>query len=247
MLSVLAFALFTTTVQAKTYTAPDGKSDVTISGCVLVDTSSEKDSTHVYTLNPDHVWQLRLLYLTHWNREPRCDELQFHVDHNTTLSRLSTWLRDTAYTWYRQLGSTHFNNQTVSTGKHEWFFVQNGVLRRIPDILTGWSWGLLAEDRLSIPNDHTDYFYAHTMLGSPLNFSGGSYTSTIHSIWKDGNRDYSSLPVKLRESIDTLVSGYADIMNLCGWHGASSTDRSFGDLYDWSWMQRNPGCPLAGR
>lgn len=37
-------------------------------------------------------------YVAYWDREPRCDEMQFHLDHSTPLDRLTEWLKGQAIT-----------------------------------------------------------------------------------------------------------------------------------------------------
>lgn len=241
LVAIIAVFAFIGTAHAGNYYSGDGQTPLTVAGCTLVNTAAEEDSTHVYTLNPDHTVLLNGSYFDHWQRNARCDELQFHVNHNTTRTRLRVWLRDIAYAWYNNIGNTHFNNQTVSTGDYEWFFVQNGTLRRIPDILTAWSWGLLINDRITIPREHTDDFYNLVTMEAPLNFSDGQYVDDINGVWKDGIRDYSSLPSKLAEDIQSQISGKM-IFETCTYSSGTSPYRA---LLDWGWMLRNSGCALA--
>lgn len=247
-----AFLFSATTINAGTYPSSDGETQITVAGCTLVTTPAEADSSNVYTLNPDHTILLNNSYFTYWGRNARCDELQFHIDHSTPISRLNSWLNGIALGWYQDIGSTHYANQTVSTSTHEWFFIKDGVARRIPDLLTAWSWGLLLGDRLSIPAAHTTAFYNSVTIGAPVDFSGGQYYKKINSIWLEGDRDYSTLP----ESMSTIIDKFVESK----WAGSDPTDggifgrciyRSLspGDpwaaLLDWSWMARNVGCALA--
>lgn len=216
------------------------------SNCILVNTPSEADATHVYTLNPDNTIQINQSYYTKWERNARCDEIQFHVDHNTPITRLNSWLDSVAYGWYANIGNTHFKNQTVSTSRHEWFYVDQSGIHRIPDILTAWSWGLLMEDRISIYSGHTDAFYKYAPLGAPLKFSEGRYVNKIHDIWKEEDRNFSTLPSRLASSIRNNTYGYSKIFSSCPSNCGSDTDRFCGNLLDWRWYQSNPGyysCP----
>ena len=168
--------------------------------CILVNTVAEKDANHVYTLNPDNTRAINQSYVMRWSRNARCDEIQFHVDHNTPISVLNNWLDNVAYGWYANLGSTHFKGQTVSTSRHEWFYVdQNGILQRIPDWLTSLSWGLLVSDRLSVSPYHADKFYEFVTIGPPLGFNDGQYAVIINNIWKNGSTDYTGLPPRLAD------------------------------------------------
>lgn len=245
-----AFLLLVPTANAGTWLAPGSAHDPFIVGnCTLVNTSSEADSTHVYTLNPDHTKLLDDAYSRYWQRHARCDELQFQIDHNTPLSRLNSWLDGVAKGWYDNIGTTHFNNQTVSTSQHEWFFIKDGVAYRVHDILTGWSWGLLIGDRISIPPQHTQYFYNTVTFGNSLHFSGGTNADKINNIWKNEDRNFSSLPTRLADQItmfheDARASGgYGSIFEVCTFQSTFPGD-PFYSLLDWSWTQRNPGCPL---
>lgn len=246
VVSLCAVILLTPSAEASSWIGSDGKTHIKVAACTLVNTRSEADASHVYTLNPDHTIKLNDAYYAVWSRNARCDELQFHVDHSTSLLRLTQWLAAEARSWSENIRGSHLNNQTVSTPRREWFFIQNGVARRIPDILTGWSSGLLVGDRYSIYDG--DYFYAHVTIGSPLRFSEGRYADEIHGIWKEGNNDFSMFPTKLASQIDYYhtTSGYGNIFTSCSYNINFPGD-PMAALLDWSWMQRNPGCPLAGQ
>ncbi|MCH7492617.1 hypothetical protein IID19_03445 [Patescibacteria group bacterium] len=246
-----AFLFSATTIYAGTYPSSDGETQITVAGCTLVTTPAEADSSNVYTLNPDHTILLNNSYFTYWGRNARCDELQFHVDHSTSISRLNSWLKSVVRGWFSDIGNTHYANQTVSTLNHEWFFIKEGVARRIPDILTSWSWGLLVGDRISIPRAVQADFYELVTIGAPMEFSGGQYSEKINSIWMDGNRDYSSLPESMSTIIDKFVeSKFAGsptdggIFERCTYASLYSGD-PWRALLDWSWMARNVGCALA--
>jgi len=213
--------------------------------CFMVDQLSEADETHVYTLNPDNTNELSMSYLMRWRRNARCDELQFHVDHNTPLSRLNAWLDEIAYGWYANISTSHLKHQTVSTTRHEWFYIGDNGIQRIPDWLTGLSWGLLIGDRISIPSNHTIKFYELANLDSPLNYNTGIYADDINGIWHDGVTDYSNLPNSIAEEIE-LVDHQMDAFVNCSftWNSAFPGN-PWRALFNWSWMLRNPGCALA--
>jgi len=133
--AVFLFVLSAHSSAASTWKSPYAPftDDLKAGNCTLVNTVAEKDSTHVYTLNPDNTYNLNWAYWERWRRNARCDELQFHVDHSTPISRLNSWLDEVAYGWYADIGNTHFKGQTVSTSRHEWFFVDQNGIHRIPD------------------------------------------------------------------------------------------------------------------
>lgn len=228
--------------EAKTYLDPYSFEEGYSAGkCVMVDTRSEADSTHVYTLNPDNTVKLNQAYWRRWGRGARCDELQFHIDHNTPVLRLELWLDSVAYDRYANIGGTHFESQTVSTSRHEWFLVKNGVLHRIPDWLTALSWGLLINDRFSIPDVHEIKFYNLVTIGEPLSFNQGSYFKKINAIWSQGSRDYSKLPSGLQDEVRDRLSLFTD----CTFGYRYGFNNTYRVLLDWTWMLRNPDCPLA--
>ena len=64
-------------------------------------TTLSDDSTvrvkSMFTLNSDtdkYLNDVYNAYYDNWGRYPRCDELQFHLDHSTPLSRLTSWLQE---------------------------------------------------------------------------------------------------------------------------------------------------------
>lgn len=236
--------------KAGTYPSSDGVNPIKLDGCTLVNNQEEADSTHVYTLNPDNTIKIAEAYLKYWGRPARCSELQFHVDHNTPISRLNSWLNSVVISWYKNIGSTHFEGKTVSTSNYEWFLIKGGVAHRIPDVLTGWSWGLLVDDRLSIPYQNTTAFYDSITIGPPLNFSDGQYTDKIHEIWKNKYRVYSSLPSRMADTIEKFVNDTwagsmgGGIFERCNYSARYPGD-PYAKLLDWSWMLRNPGCALG--
>lgn len=233
-------------VEAATWKDPADPSEPYKAGdCTMVSTRAEATAGKVYTLNPDNTYQLSLAYHQRWDRNARCDELQFHVDHSTPLVRLQTWLDDVAYGWYANIGSTHYLHQTISTARHEWFFVDTDGIHRIPDWLTALSWGLLVEDRLSVPAHHTERFYASVTIAAPLNFSAGQYADEIHSYWKGGVTDYSGVPARMASDIESRAvcnPAYCiSIFESCS-YGLQFAADPYYNLLDWRWMYSNPGC-----
>ncbi|PIY95469.1 MAG: hypothetical protein COY66_06760 [Candidatus Kerfeldbacteria bacterium CG_4_10_14_0_8_um_filter_42_10] len=244
--AVFLFVLSIQQSAAGTYIDPQtGHDDYAAGNCIMVTTRAEADNNHVYTLNPDNTIMLNFYYSAYWSRNARCDELQFHVDHNTTGAVLINWLDSVARSWYDNIGSSHYKHQTVSTSRHEWFFVNEDGIHRIPDWLTALSWGLLINDRYSIPANHTTDFYDSVTIGAPLNFSEGQYADKIHDIWLEGDDDYSTLPERIEEEIN-LVKAQANVFNTCtfSWYSAYPGN-PWRNLFDWTWMLHNPGCPLA--
>ncbi|EKE22258.1 MAG: hypothetical protein ACD_7C00013G0002, partial [uncultured bacterium] len=246
LFSFLTLALFLLSSQASlagTWKSPNPPftDDLMAGNCILVNTVAEKDATHVYTLNPDNTIDINQSYHERWDRNARCDEIQFHVDYSTPISRLNSWLDSVAFSWYENIGTTHFKGQTVSTSRHEWFFVDQNGIHRIPDWLTGLSWGLLIGDRISIPAAHTEAFYEKVAIGTPLNFGEGQYADKIHDIWLEGDEDFSALPASMQEELNTVIA-QADVFNECAFEWTSVfPGNPWNSLFDWSWMQRNTG------
>ncbi|PIY95913.1 MAG: hypothetical protein COY66_05650 [Candidatus Kerfeldbacteria bacterium CG_4_10_14_0_8_um_filter_42_10] len=228
--------------------------DLKIGNCTLINTIAEKDATHIYTLNPGFTVQLNSAYINYWNRNARCDELQFHVDHNTSLTTLNNWLGQIAVSWYKNISATHLNHQTISTSRHEWFYIDENGVHRIPDILTAWSFGLLLDDRFSVNPSLTDAFYNNVTIGTPLNFNNGQYKTQINNIWKNNaSITDSGLPATLITNLNYLDAyhyighpfGYNGVFDNCQLDGWNLESRVYENLLDWSWMLRNHDCPLA--
>lgn len=220
----------------------DNNQPMKAGSCTLVDTKAEADTTHVYTLNPSNTLNINRLYVTHWTRDARCDEIRFHVDHNTSSVRLDSWLSDTAMGWYKNIGATHFRGHTVSTSQHEWFYIDTEGAHRIPDWLTASAWGLLIDDRISIPVGHTATFYKYVKIASPIKFQDGMYATKMNAIWKNSDRDFSVLPSRFASEI-TWANGTREVFTQCNYNADHGDPR--GVLLDWHWMKYNPGCPLA--
>lgn len=264
IIGLALFALLAPVAQAGTWKSPHYPyGDLTLGNCALVNTQSEANATHVYTLNPDNTIAINSAYMSRWDRNARCDEIQFHVDHNTSINRLTNWLDETAYGWYANIGTSHFKNQTISTSRHEWFFVDVNGIHRIPDWLTALSRGLLINDRISIPPAHTEKFYELAEIGPPLLFSSiekgqtqwlGPWSEKVYNIWKNGDRDYTTghppMPSRLVEELGrrtdcaSFAGSCSILFESCQYIPYTPPDE-YENLLDWSWMLRNPGCPLA--
>ncbi len=247
------FCLVAQPVMSRTYREPNYPYDweYKAGNCIMVDQESEADATHVYTLNPDNTYLLNFEYYRRWGRNARCDELQFHVDHNTTRSRLVEWLNEVEASRYQNMAASRYEGNTVSTNRHEWYFIKDGVAHRIYDWVTGLSWGLLVDHRKSIPYANMGAFYDNVSFGDPLNYTEGNFYEEINAIWKDGERDFSNLPTLMAEEIEYWINeglyspgNYHSIFEHCSFIWRCPGD-SYGHLLDWGWMARNPGCPLA--
>lgn len=191
--------------------------------------------------NPDRQTLVNAAYLAIWGRDARCDELAYHVTKETSLKKLRSWLRSRAEAWYADLSAGPLKGQTVSTGRHEWFFVSGGELHRIPDWPTALAWGLLIDDRREIPIGMTDAFYRLAPLGRPLNFSDGPYAAAIHNMWKKRKTLPSSLPPRLKNEISRLSDNgsYGNIFLINTYVPRSGNDAS-AKLLDWAWLAGNP-------
>jgi len=241
--------LFAQPVGAGMYREPDYPYELGYKAgdCIMVDNPDEADSEHVYTLNPDHTIEINTEYLQRWGRNARCDELQFHVNYNTPLDRLQSWLNEVEIGRYQNMTASAYEGNTVSTSRHEWYFIKDGIAHRIYDWPTAMSWGLLLEDRKSIPAVHTGSFYQYVTIGEPLNYADGSFFEEIDAIWKDGVRDYSKLPARLAWTVETTAGqcgSYTCAFDDCQYQYHYPGD-PYPNLLDWGWMAYNPGCPLA--
>lgn len=219
---------------------------VVVSGCTLVSTQDEADAMHVYTLNVANVQDINSKYHSQWGRNARCDELQYHVLHNTTQRRLREWLNTVAFSWYRSIGTSRLVGTTI--GNEGMFLVQRDGIHRVPDLLTAFSWGLISWDRFSLPRDQRTTFNAVVAMGDPLEFSDGPYAEKIRAVWQDGDRDFSTLPTRLADALDTYVNGYPKILSSCPTYKLGGTDRGQYTYFDWQWTKANPGyllCPAA--
>jgi len=251
LLSMLigAFCLIVQPAMAGMYREPSYPYDYgyKAGNCIMVDQESEADSTHVFTLNPDNTVTINQEYYIRWGRNARCDEIQFHVDHNTPISTLSAWLNEVEVSRYQNMAASAYEGNTVSTSRHHWYFIQNGIAHRIYDWPTAMAWGVLLEDRRSIPAVHTGSFYQYVTVGEPLNFTEGLYYEKINAIWKEGDRDYSSLPTRLAWAVRTTsgqCKSYTCAFDDCQYQYHFPGD-PYPNLLDWNWMAYNPGCPLA--
>lgn len=237
--------LFTQDAKANFYPSYDGETPLKVGDCTLVDDKSEASATQVYTLNPTYVEQISGKYWTYFRRNARCDELQFHVDHNTPVRKLEKWLLKTVT---NRIQSGYYNGNTVTTrSRHEWFWVENNVAHRIPDWLTGLSNGFLLSDRIILSEALSGLFYKHIPIGMPIAFGDGPYAEKITSSWKNGDRDYSTLPSRIADDIRYLTDvdpPYKSVFSSCTFVERNRLD-AYGDFLDWSWMLRNPGCALA--
>jgi hypothetical protein len=194
-------------IEAGTY--PTGQFDDTplkAGNCTMVNTEAEKSVTTVYTLNPDHTRSLAYQYRNVWHREARCDELQFHVDHNTTINCLRLWLIEVEKERYRNMGTSIYNGQTMSTPRYDWFLIKDGKRYHIPDLPTAYAWGLLVQDRISVSSFLTDYFYEHVEDGGALNYTDGQYFEQIDDVWRNLNFSQSTFPTRLQEELETQFS-----------------------------------------
>lgn len=214
---------------------------VSVGNCILTNNPAEANASHVYTLNPDFTLLLNQSYLDFWGRNAGCNELQFHVNHNTPLPRLKQWLRDTARGWFEHMGTTHYEGQTLSTSRHEFFLVKNGVLHRVPDWLTALSWGLLISDRYSIGGAVTDVFYQTATFGAPLQYTQGKYVAEVEQMWKHRIYNYTRLPTRLSNEIKQFTEGRnTGSIFLDDSFAARYSSDPYAQLYDWDWMTNNP-------
>ncbi|MFA6512018.1 MAG: Ig-like domain-containing protein [Patescibacteria group bacterium] len=75
-------------------------------------------------------------YQQHWGREPRCTELQFHLDHNTPLNRLTNWLSENAPDETATAEGATQNAAVLSLIESNGAFKARRALYRDTDIIT---------------------------------------------------------------------------------------------------------------
>lgn len=217
---------------------------ITVAGCTLVNKQREADATHVYTKNVELTRAINQLYRQLFYRRASCGELQFHALHATSTKKLTAWMLKKSTAWFRSVAGTVYQNRTVSTDRGDWFFLSNGVAKKIPDWLTAVSWGLLMEDRIELPSVLTDLFYANVPFSALLNFSDGPYAATTRSLWLDGTTDTSALPARLAAEVATFRDGNGWPSAFHVFESTSYIKRSASDPYatllDWTWLAGNP-------
>lgn len=240
--SLLALGAFVYAPNARAGYYPDNDgTPLKVGDCTLVNDKSQENATQVYTLNPTYVSNIDAIYYTYFRRDARCEELQFHIDHNNPVRKVEKWLIKTVT---NRMKSGYYNGNTVATkSRGEWFWVDNNVAHRIPDWLTGLSNGFLRSDRILLTLKLSDLFLHNVAIGAPVAFGDGAYADKITSIWKNGDRDYTSLPQRLAEEI-SLYETRAGVFTRCVYRSYYVSQGYDIDL-DWSWMLHNPGCILA--
>lgn len=73
-------------------------------GCKYSTTNQDNETVQVKTLftqdseTDNYLERVYEAYYTAWSRYPRCDELQFHLDHATPIERLKSWLAESSIT-----------------------------------------------------------------------------------------------------------------------------------------------------
>lgn len=241
--SLLALGVFLCVPNARAGYYPDNDgTPLKVGDCTLVNDKSQASDTQVYTLSPSDVVSIYYKYFQYFRRPARCEELQFHVDHNNSVKKVEKWLLKTVT---NRIKSGYYNGNTVVTKtRSEWFWVENNVAHRIPDWLTGLSNGFIISDHILLSATLSNLFYHNVAIGAPVAFGDGAYADKITSIWKNGDRDYTSLPQRLAEEI-SLRESKSNVFTQCVYRSYYSYDQRYEVSLDWSWMLHNPGCILA--
>ncbi len=233
MLFVLSLAVSPSVLLSAPQTGLTGNR---IGGCAMVAKRAEAGPSTVFTKNIRHARSVNQAYQRIWGRNARCDELQLHENRSTKITDLYNWLRAIALARYRSIGTSSLEGRTVSTARHEWFLVQRGVLRKIPDWPTALAWGLALSQRTSIPAGMTEAFYGSVTVGEPLRFADGPYMRTVEALWKRRSQDFTALPLAVASEVMRLVRE-ADIFNTNRYEPRNA---AFARLLDWRWLTGNP-------
>src|SRR5690606_14393741 len=128
------------------YVDPVTHEPIMTNGCVLTPDPAQKNAHTVYTLNISLTQDIDRAYYEWWGRYARCDELQFHAEHNTPWARVNSWLSKTQIQRYKDhvytggLFKTHAQG-TFSDAKI-WRII-NGKRQRVYDWPTQMAWGFL--------------------------------------------------------------------------------------------------------
>lgn len=102
-----AFLLSAHVAFSKTYRNRDG-TPMNVGKCTLVSKRSEANASRVYTKSPSRARAINAQYRKWWDRNASCSELQFHINHKTSISRLTQWLRNALAKRQQKSTETHF-------------------------------------------------------------------------------------------------------------------------------------------
>ncbi len=215
---------------------------IVLGPCTAVSTRIEADATHVFTRKPKPLQQLWALYRQYRGSDPTCAELQLVTNNKMSAGRLRTRLIANATKEFRALGTSRYEGQTVSTARHEWYLVRQGTLHHIPHWPTSLSWGLLIDDRRTIPEALTTTFYANATVSTPLQYRDGPFHAVIEDVWKREATDYTArLPQLLADEVARLRENpsFDNIFEATQYVNRVPEDPR-ATLLDWSWLAGNP-------
>lgn len=227
--------------------------------CTLTPNPSEKSSTIVYTLNIALTNRINYEYYKYWGRYARCDELQWHAEHNTEFNRLTRWLQQVQIQRYNNHEYDGlFRTDDIRRGADPvyatWRLI-NGKRQRVYDWPTQIAWGYVWEDGRGVPNELIEYFYAAYPEIEPLQYSEGPYIEQFNDAWHNFNPNVD-MPQRLLDEV--IANGfnsnrYFFFRNPCDWgshgcgylgHGYSGGWTLLNPCYYGSYNERqNPVCP----
>ncbi|MFA6198280.1 MAG: hypothetical protein WC734_03965 [Patescibacteria group bacterium] len=222
------------------YTDPITREPISLyfSKCVLTPDPAQKNATTVYTLNIDMARKIESAYLEWWNRAPRCDEVQYHIEHNTTIIKLSSWLSKVEIQRFKDhtydgLVKTHAQG-TYGDAK-TWRLI-NGKRQRVYDWPTQMAWGFVSADLKPINIQLSNEFFAAYPEIAPLKYSDGPYKTQVDTVWKTGATDINA-PARLKTELIKfgVEYGFFKYRDAC-----SQFMRGCGTGYDYTFLYTNP-------
>ncbi len=200
---------------------------------------------------------IRGMYKYWWNRNPRGDELIFHLQNRTSMTQLDNWLRSQTNnlrvnkgSYYQKISS--FDGQLISTPANvlpdvdaSLYFVQDGKRYRVYDYPTAVAWGLNLRQRIPLPGflywmgdsniypTHLRYILSTIPEGAPLQFANGHYAKYVREIIA-GDRTTVS---EESDAINTFLNNSACLLTSesCDEWNLLSVRYDLQALYDWSW------------
>ena len=183
----------------------------------------------------DAVENFNNIYVDMWDRPIKCNELIFHLDHNTPHDRLRNWLRTESESNFTQDFIDiyeGYNGSTISTSlkiprtsyPNSFYLLTEHNRYLVPDYPTSLSWGLLISDRIGIRGQVSEYIFSHFPNGGMLEYAEGPYYQEIQTYWDTGVID-ETLPESLIQELEIYGVYLRGTMPI----------GPYRILFDWSW------------
>ncbi len=115
------------------------------------------------------------LYLEYFGRQARCDELEFHLQHNTSHEDLITWMMEQEdYTWWSNLITTYEGEAIYGSVSKDVYYVKDGLLYSVPDLMTAYAWKIHPDEIIKNEDIDDDNYSTVWANANELKFWGGS-------------------------------------------------------------------------